>query len=49
MKAWVDMTDEEKKKSDLETYLVEILLDLKCELPHLENQIEDIQKFIEKR
>ena len=28
-KEWIDMSDEEKKKDDLETYLIEFILDCK--------------------
>ena len=57
MKEWIDMTDEEKKKEDIETYFVEFLLDCKreCVVYDMNNwgiyerKFDELKNFIERK
>ena len=57
-KEWIDMSDEEKKKDDLETYLIEFILDckrlLKRDMPDNEwsdykNKFDELKTYIEQK
>tara|TARA_B100000575_G_C22875211_1_gene510387 strand:+ start:277 stop:456 length:180 start_codon:yes stop_codon:yes gene_type:complete len=57
-KEWIDMSDEEKKKDDLETYLIEFILDckrlLKRDMPDnewsdYENKFDELKTYIEQK
>tara|TARA_Y100001972_G_C7509104_1_gene257348 strand:+ start:206 stop:385 length:180 start_codon:yes stop_codon:yes gene_type:complete len=57
-KDWIDMSDEEKKKDDLETYLIEFILDckrlLKTDIPDdewydYENKLDELKTYIEQK
>ena len=56
-KEWIDMSDEEKKKDDFETYLIEFILDCKrllADMPEDEwedysNKFDELKGYIEKK
>ena len=49
IKEWVDMTDQEKKKEDIETYFVEIILDLKRMVEtDAQYKLDELKNYIER-
>tara|TARA_R100000353_G_C6368909_1_gene158410 strand:+ start:64 stop:420 length:357 start_codon:yes stop_codon:yes gene_type:complete len=56
-KEWIDMTDEEKKKDDFETYLIEFILDCKrllADMPDSEwadyvNKFDELKSYVEQK
>ena len=48
-KEWVDMTDQEKKKEDVETYFVEIILDFKRMFGNgAQYKLDELKNYIER-
>ena len=49
-KEWVDMTDKEKKKEDIETYFVEIILDFKRMFRNdVQYKLDELKNYIERK